>query len=167
MDKNMEDLRRVLTDHAARYPLMTPVDAVKLIYQNEFGGGHLIANEEAFFLRLRQEYAAVPKNPEGLLWEDIGGGLVRVYLGALPEAALEPLGKAFLRSAAAHRGTRGAFLDKLELLRQLAREDCFSFSAGELEAYLEEYARAGFPMVSHSDRYRTAYAPSYRIVQKP
>ena len=37
----MEELERILREHAERYPLMQPTDAVKLIYQNEFGGGHL------------------------------------------------------------------------------------------------------------------------------
>lgn len=167
MGTDMEELWRILAEHAARYPLMTPVDAVKLIYQNEFGGGHLIANEEAFFLRLRQEYAATPRDPKGLLWEDIGAGLVRVYLGALPEEDLEALGKAFLRSAEVHRGTRESFLRKLARLRQMAQEGCLAFSAGELDTYLDAYAQAGFPMVSHSPQYRAAYKPAYRIVQKP
>ena len=35
-------MKTILLTHAARYPLMEPRDAVKLIYQNEFGGGHLI-----------------------------------------------------------------------------------------------------------------------------
>ena len=43
----MEELRAILLAHAKRYPLMQPQDAVKLIYQNEFGGGHLIRDEEA------------------------------------------------------------------------------------------------------------------------
>lgn len=162
----MEALLQILKDHAARYPLMEPTDAVKLVYQNEFGGGHLIANEEAFFLWLRREYAATPKDPGGMLWEDIGNGLVRVYLGALPEKDLDALGNAFLRSAAAHRGTKESFLKKLDLLRQAAGEGIFRFTAERLEAYLAEYARAGYPAVSHSPRYREAYAPAYRIVLK-
>ena len=38
----MEELKQILQEHAKRYPLMQPRDVVKLIYQNEFGGGHLI-----------------------------------------------------------------------------------------------------------------------------
>ena len=34
----------------------------------------------------------------------------------------------------------------------------------ELEEYLESYKKAGYPMVSHSQRYRDAYKPAYRIV---
>lgn len=163
----MGALLQILRDHAARYPLMAPTDAVKLVYQNEFGGGHLIADPAAFFRRLRKEYAETPKDPQGLLWEDIGNGLVRVHLGVLPEKDLEALGQAFIRSAALHKGTVEAFREKLALLRQSAREGIFSFSSEDLDAYLEEYARAGFPPVSHSSQYRAAYAPAYRIVRKP
>ena len=42
----MEELRAILIAHAKRYPLIQPTDAVKLIYQNEFGGGHLIREVE-------------------------------------------------------------------------------------------------------------------------
>lgn len=37
-----DELYGVLCAHAARYPLMRPTDAVKLIYQGEFGSGHMI-----------------------------------------------------------------------------------------------------------------------------
>ena len=43
----MEELEKILQDHAKRYPQMEPTDGVKLIYQNEFGGGHLIKDENA------------------------------------------------------------------------------------------------------------------------
>ena len=36
----------------------------------------------------------------------------------------------------------------------------------ELEDYLTEYQKAGYPMVSHSEQYRKAYRPAYRIVLK-
>lgn len=42
-----DELYGVLCAHAARYPLMRPTDAVKLIYQGEFGSGHMIKNEAA------------------------------------------------------------------------------------------------------------------------
>ena len=51
----MEELRAILLAHAKRYPLMQPRDAVKLIYQNEFGGGHLIRDEQTCLNYLRQE----------------------------------------------------------------------------------------------------------------
>lgn len=156
-------MRDILLTHAERYPLMEPADAVKLIYQNEFGGGHLVRDEAAFFAYLRREYAAL-EGPGDIAREDIGNGLCRVYLNTLTPTELEALGQAFLRSARRHRGSRERFGQKLEILRQLCREGCFAFSRGELEDYLDRYEAAGYPMVSHSDTYRRAYRPAYRIV---
>ena len=52
------ELKDALLLHANMYPKMRPADAVKLVYQNEFGGGHMIKSPEAALIRLRNEYAA-------------------------------------------------------------------------------------------------------------
>ena len=160
-------METILRIHAMKYPLMEPTDAVKLLYQNEFGGGHLIRDEEKCLSYLCREYESQIQTNEPLL-EDIGNGLVRVNLRALDAHGYSPeqLGRDFIRSAAAHRGDLNSFLKKLELLRTLTGEGVFSFSLRELEDYLLPYREAGYPMVSHSETYRAAYAPAYRIVLK-
>ena len=160
----MEELRAILIAHAKRYPLMQPTDAVKLIYQNEFGGGHLIRDEEACLNYLRREYADLEKDQTAPLCEDIGNGIVRVNLTALKEEDLEQLGKAFVDSAAKHKGTLDSFLNKLEVLRTLTAEGVFAFDLDALNSYLSEYEAAGYPAVSHSEQYRQAYKPAYRII---
>ena len=160
----MEELKAILITHAKRYPLMQPRDAVKLIYQNEFGGGHLIRDEEACLNYLRREYADLEKDQTAPLCEDIGNGIVRVNLTALKEEDLEQLGKAFIDSAAKHKGTMDSFLNKLEVLRKLANEGVFNFDTNALSSYLTEYKAAGYPAVSHSEQYRQAYKPAYRII---
>lgn len=56
MEKPEEsELHGILTAHAARYPLMRPADAVKLLYQQEFGGGHLVTDTADSLVRLRTE----------------------------------------------------------------------------------------------------------------
>ena len=164
----METMEQVLRSHAEKYPLMEPKDAVKLIYQNVFGGGHLIRDPEACLNALSWEYAATAQEPEGKQPEDIGNGMVRVYLGGLDAAGytVEQLGQVFLQSAREHRGSLEEFLRKLTVLRKVTGEGVFSFDSGDLEAYLEGYEKDGYPMVSHSDRYRAAYRPAYRIVQQ-
>jgi hypothetical protein len=164
----MDQLKEILTDHARRYPLMEPTDAVKLIYQNEFGGGHLIRDEGACLAYLRREYESVAQSPAADLTESIGNGLVRVHLAALGahSYSVEQLGADFIRSAKIHAGSLTSFLRKLELLKQLTQEGIFSFSESALAIYLTEYETAGYPMVSHSERYRQAYHPSYRILRQ-
>ena len=160
----MEELRAILIAHARRYPLMQPRDAVKLIYQNEFGGGHLVRDEEACLNYLRREYATLEKDPTAPLYEDIGNGIIRVNLAALREEDLEQLGKAFIDSAAKHKGTLDSFLNKLEVLQTLTSEGVFAFDLDALNAYLSEYKAAGYLAVSHSPEYRQAYKPAYRII---
>ena len=160
----MEELRAILITHAKRYPLMQPRDAVKLIYQNEFGGGHLIRDEQACLNYLRREYADLEKDPTVPLYEDIGNGIVRVNLAAVKPEALEQLGKAFIDSAAKHKGTLDSFLNKLGVLHKLTTAGVFSFDLDALNAYRSEYKAAGYPAVSHSNVYRKHYIPAYRVV---
>ena len=160
----MEELERILREHAKRYPLMQPTDAVKLIYQNEFGGGHLIRDKQACLNYLRREYTSVAKDPTVPLYEDIGNGIVRVNLAAVKPEDLAQLGQDFIASAAKHKGTLDSFLNKLEVLRKLTAEGVFTFDTNALNAYLSEYEAAGYPAVSHSEQYRQAYKPAYRIL---
>ncbi len=162
----MDELKAILTEHARRYPLMEPTDAVKLIYQNEFGGGHMIANTEACLAYLRREYVSTAHNFDLALTENIGNGILRVHLSALSEERLEELGQAFIASASAHKGNLDSFLQKLDVLHQVTEEGVFSFDLCRLDAYLDAYRAAGYPAVSHSDAYRRAYCPAYRIIKR-
>lgn len=161
-------MKSILLAHARKYPLMEPTDAVKLLYQSEFGGGHLIRNEAACLDFLRREYASVCQTQDIPLSEDIGNNMVRVNLGALDAAglSLEALGEAFLRSAVLCQGTMDSFRKKLALLAELTDAGQMPFSPDALKAYLSEYENAGFSPVSHSEAYRAAYHPAYRIVKR-
>lgn len=161
-------LQAILTAHAQQYPAMGPRDAVKLIYENEFGGGHFIVSPARSLEGLRAEYAATPHDPAAPLWEDIGNGMARIYLCALDpsEYPLEALNRDFVRSAELRRGSMNVFFRKLNLLRELTREGKFGFTSEELEGYLEPYIASGCPTISHSASYREAYHPAYRVVMR-
>ena len=162
----METLEQVLRRHARKYPMMQPTDAVKLIYQNVFGGGHLIKNREACLRALQWEYENTPQEQHAPLLESIGNGLVRVMLNAIDGSgySIRQLGDDFIRSCEVHKGNLNGFLIKLDVLRKVTAFGAFGFTPEELEAYLEAYKEAGYPMVSHSEQYRQAYKPAYRIL---
>ena len=163
--KEREELCSVLRTHAQKYPLMAPIDAVKLIFQNEFGGGHLISTEEKCLEYLVSEYKKTPQNG-GALTENIGRGIVRVKLSALDSYGITPkeLCCAFVRSAEMIKGSVEGLREKLALLSELTELDTFAFNSRQLSDYLSEYEKAGYPAVSHSEEYRKAYRPAYRIV---
>ena len=162
----MEELKSVLKDHAKRYPRMEPTDAVKLLYQNEFGGGHLIRDVDACLRYLQAEYESIPKDPAATRREYIGNGIYRVNLAPLTEAELDQLGRNFIASAAAQQGDLDRFIQKLETLKKLTAEGVFAFDSAQLEEYLTAYEQAGYPMVSHSPTYRDHYKPAYRVVKQ-
>lgn len=161
----MEAFSEILRVHAARYPLMAPVDAVKLSYQNAFGVGHLISDPAAHWARLHKERAEAVETPGAPLTERIGGGLVRVQLSALPEgaSALLILHEACLATAKSFAGSRAAFMENLAAIRETAAAGALPFSAAEAETFLAGYRAAGYPLVSHSEAYRAAYHPAYRV----
>lgn len=164
----MNDSEVILTQHAIKYPLIEPCDAVKLIYQNEFGGGHLITNKEASLSRLEKEYKVVVQSDDIPLLEEIGDGIVRVNLAAMYANGLTiiKLNDIFVASSSIIQGTKESFIKKLNVLDKLTKEGIFTFDEFSLHAYLNDYESLGYPPVSHSKIYRDAYKPAYRVVCK-
>lgn len=164
----MTDLTEVLTQHAIKYSLMEPSDAVKLIYQNEFGGGHLISDKSASLKQLKEEYQTVTQSDGIPLLEDIGNGIVRVNLAAMDanNLTIEKLNDTFVNSSNIIHGTKESFINKLNILDNLTPKGIFAFDKFSLHAYLNDYESLGYPPVSHSKIYRDAYKPAYRVVCK-
>ena len=160
-------IEEIIAFHAKRYPLMQPQDAVKLLYQHSFGVGHLISDSRMFYERLIREMEGTEPLPGIPLTEPIGNGLVRVMLNS-PESArisAEELTAACIRTAAEPCDSMETFMGKLAVLEDACRNSLFSFTPKELEDHLREYRAAGCPAVSHSETYRRAYRPAYRVVK--
>lgn len=159
----MQELERILKDHAARYPQMEAVDYLKLVYQNEFGGGHLVPEGEQTEQRiLREQEAAAPVcDPV----EPIGNGLCRLHLGGVDPQAAGALARLFAAAAAEVQGSSAGFEEKLVLLRGLCESGALPIKTTQLDAVLESYPLAQHPPFSHSDAFRAAYAPHYRVLR--
>ena len=98
-----------------KYPQMKAQDIIKLIYQNEFGGGHMIDDPETSLKRLKDEAKQLKNN--SFIEEDIGNDLVRVYLGNAGELELLTLNQLFVYSAKLMNGSIISFINKLEQLK--------------------------------------------------
>lgn len=162
-----------LLRHAARYPKMEPVDAVKLAYQSVFGGGHLVKDEASSLARLSEERASALRSPEPFAakepFEPVGFGRARIMLSSCALTILpdELLNRAFMLSSREPVGDTALFSEALDILTQTALSGAFSFSPEALSEYLVRYRASGSPMVSHSETYLLAYRPAYRVVGKP
>ncbi|MBR5312397.1 MAG: hypothetical protein IKU40_05910 [Clostridia bacterium] len=167
--KNTVDFADVLLGHAKRYPRMTPQDAVKLIYQATFGVGHMLAEESIVRARIDEEMrtmlpADVP------VTENIGGGFMRFHMNGTSIERMTDLADLvaalFLEAGTHSTGTDEQFSARLDILRKLTADGAFSFGTDELEAYLADYLADGLRAVSHSETYRAAYHPAYRVVSR-
>lgn len=164
----MNELERYLRIHAKRYPLMEPQDAVKLIYQNEFGGGHLIKNEAESLRRIRHELEQAAALPAAdlPLYEELGNQQARLSLvSAQRQLAPETINQIFIASSKRRFGNLDSFLEKLQQLLSLTAAQVFPcFDSAKLQHYINDYRAQGFPPAHHSQAYRDAYAPAYRVV---
>ena len=158
-------------------------DLVKLIFQSEFGGGHLIQDGDESLRRLKGEYEG-RQWADAITWESgdrdgemvetsgwqyqepAGYGMCRVKLAALDLGlAPETLNRMFVKSAAEVRGSAGGLQQGLELLRGMCGvEGEIPIPRETAETYLKQYQADGYPVVSHSSVYRKTYHPGYRIV---
>ena len=157
----MENFEKILLFHFEKYPLMKPVDAVKLCYQSACGCGHLVKNEEFALSMLKNELENTTRDFDAQLFEPIGGGYVRIDLHKAKAVKIpeEKICEVFIKSA--NSGEKTELEPKIEILKKLSKEGITPFSEKELLEYLFGYSGE---MVSHSEKYKTEYHPAYRVI---
>ncbi len=113
----------------------------------------------AAWARLEEELAHLPPAPDAdsPALEPIGGGLMRLNLRALSALGLraETVCGLFLQTCPPRNGAEEALASALSQLSEL-----LPGARPEIDAY----RAAGCPAVHHSERYRRAYRPAYRLV---
>ena len=160
-------MKEVMLRHFRRYPAMQVQDMVKLLHQSEFAGGHMVADAAESLRRLEEERRSLPPGDVAEAFEDIGGGLCRLHLRELPALGVSPatVNRLFVATATTVKGSPERFAEKLDAFVALCRSGALPLDAGEAAAYIRAYREQGCPPVSHSDAYRAAYKPAYRVVK--
>lgn len=170
MAVRQKNLQEILALHQQRYLLMEPADYGKLLYQNEFGPEHMISSPDAVQEWLAREWTRASQTAKvsdtrehADLIEDIGNHLYRFHLaGGYDLSIAAPLlARLFFLTAQQHRGTTEGLMEKLDLLQEHGQQPGFP----PLEPWLTEYIQAGCPALHHSEVFRQAYAPHYRILR--
>ncbi len=163
----MKFIGQLLGEHLARYPAMQVADVYKLLHQAALGPAHAITGTDAL-ARLEAEAAARSGSADGPLAEVISpdGRLARVHLDAYRAKglALDALAQAFAQTAATYTGSPDKLAKFCGCLGDLADAGGLPFARAEVEAYMSARQAEGWPAVHHSDAYRAAYAPAYRVV---
>jgi len=148
---------------------MRATDVYKLLYQGVFGIGHIMGEEA--WERLQEEAGRI--DPEDHLWEPLieeisaDGSMVRVNLRPFLRRGL-PLDRLFkvMKETATLEGVAEDFLRGWRAFNELAESGIIAVDKGELERLNRELDEEGIRPRHHSEAYRDAYYPAYRVVRR-
>lgn len=165
MDKK-EITKRALADHYKKYPKLQLPDLLKYMFQSSFGCEHLIACPEAAEEYIKKEAEQCGTLTEAYT-EPLAGDYCRVHLGYIREG-LNPatLAKLFFLSAGHVEDGRERLEEKIAALMEAVEEGVLSFEKATVEETIEKWREAGYPACHHSEDFRAAYVPAYRLVKK-
>ena len=162
--ENSERTRELLQKHKQDYPKLQAEDVFKYLFQSAFGCEHMISDEGTALDRILREYETCDKTKEPLK-ERLDGGYSRVHLSFLGGGLTpETLAKLFFLSAQKEAEGRISLEQKLHVARALAADGAFPFDADDFDAKWYHWRAMGYPAVHHSETFRSAYHPAYRVI---
>ncbi len=166
VDGGVENLIR---PHFERRPLMRAKDAYKLLYQGVFGVGHIMGDESWAWLKAEAEGLDLEDQPDEPLLEEVSadGSVVRLNLRPYLRRGLS-LEKLFsaMKETASLGGSPMDFLKAWAMFKTLANSGEISADKAEIEALDEGLQSGECRPQHHSDAYRDAYHPAYRVVRR-
>ena len=151
-----------LRDQLQRHPAMDSRDVCKLCYQAACGAEHLLTDHAAAWARLQQEWAETPVRDEPL-YEPLSATYCRVNLGAWKGQGLpvEWLFRIFTGGTPCGAPNVGLYLDWAEPVLK----SC-GFSMDQWRDFRAQYESDGMPALHHSEAYRAAEQPAYRLAER-
>ncbi len=169
--RSHSEIFRLLVSHANRYPLMGIQDAFKILYQGAMGSEHAVNSFEEFNRELSEEWESVPENTEIPLWENIrpDGQIVRVYLNPYKARGgkISNLATLCYWSSTLIKPNRENLKLSWETLIKTCREKKWNkFSPEDIEVFDLWLKKYDFPPVHHTEQYRKAYHPAYRLLTR-
>ncbi len=158
-------MKDILLYESTIHPQAQPQDYIKLIFQSEFGPGHLIADADYSRKRLVDEWETV-KNLPAEENQNIGGGYIRMCIKGIDSHKLEAINSAFFASANEKSGSESGFIEKISLFLAMAKEGLFNFSFSTASEAVDSYMAEGIRPTSHTRIYHSYYTPAYRVVSQ-
>jgi hypothetical protein len=156
-----------LAEQLSRHPSMRPRDLAKLCYQAARGAEHLLTEPDRARLYLEKEMEITEPCADMDLYEVISPWVARVNLAAWKSRGFstEALFSLFLATASVRAAGEDLLPAYLEEVTAYLASGEYGVSAEEWNVFLTEYRAAGMPAVHHSEEYRLAEKPAYRIVR--
>lgn len=157
-------MKKYLLYFALHYPKSEIEDYIKMIHQSEYHLNETITNDSYAFLV--QEYEKAIPNSK-FLYEYISEDVVRVNLGnyKASEFSLHYLFDSFKETINNNQGSIENMDEKLALLLDLIKSKEIALDYDDSLKKIENYKKLGYPAIHHSEAFKKAYDPHYRIIQ--
>ena len=152
--------------HRAAYPAMTAQDVVKLVFQAHCGCGHLLGDEASVAAYIEQEEGALSPDATEALTETLGDRYCRLNLRRAMADGIEPLWIArMMRLSSEPTVDLADRKSAFDILSALSETEV-GFSQNELNAIARKLIDDPSWLPGHSQAYREAYAPAYRVISR-
>lgn len=170
-----EPFRLILLEHLQRYPLMETSDTLKLVFQSVFGPRHFssVPTLEDIITGIEEEMQLQETDDARTsVCENLGGDFVRVSLRSLSLGlwTITEMAQAFFASFALSppmdKATLKIWNDRVNLFLTMDGEGLISRPDSEIDAAIEDLSRHGVRPTHHSEAYRQAYHPHYRVIHR-
>ena len=164
----MKFVGELLGRHLARYPRMELADIYKLLHQAALGSGHAVSDVAAAREALLREATALGPGPDEPLADPISpdGRIARVHLRPYVAAGddLDQLARAFVETAQKFQGSPEKLAKFCGCLGDLADASGIPFTRQQVSTFFDAIVAQGYQVIRHSQRFRDAYRPAYRVV---
>ena len=159
MIKCAEEMKSIIHAQRKKYPLMTEEDVVKLVFQGMLGVGHLISSEQDALERLHSEMNVLEPDENEPLTERVSPQWFRLNLRAAKARGMTEADIAYLLFESARK-------KPLIFTRQNVYNFCVKLDGSDaMKAAAEKVLDESY-LPSHSQQYREAYHPAYRVLHK-
>lgn len=162
--KKGEKTRAILLKHYNKYPELSIEDVLKLLHQSSFGCEHMISSPEAVLGYIEREAEEIKSCGDELV-EPLDGNYSRVHLGYLGcGLSAKTLARLFFMSARREDNGTRELEEKLIVAREMVSLGELPFAPDDFEGALNEWKSRGYGALHHSEAFRAAYHPSYRVI---
>lgn len=159
MNNLHKEIAAIVDTYMKKYPMAQAADILKMLYQGEFGPGHLVKDTAGSRQYLEDEYVGMtdicvhPGRAQLAPTEDIGFGFSRLYLHAVAEGLdISTLHRLFLLSTEKAYGAQENFAAKVNILRLLGFDSDETTPFRHSKVFKENY-----PLQSHYRVVKTEY----------
>ncbi len=158
------ETKKLLIKHYRTFPKLQTEDVFKFLFQSSFGCEHMVSSESRALDYIKCEYDSLTEQPS-LLTDRLDGAYTRVYLSVLSDGlSPETLAKLFCLSAKKEPDGKENLEQRLRVARELIADGTLPLDIVDFDKKLDAWREMGYPAVHHSDAFRTAYRPAYRVI---